>query len=262
VSVSLAIVGWMAAVVAALAGWHAGAGRRELVTRACHELRGPLTAARLGIESGVRRGEFSIDRMRAVELELDRAALALEDLGVAFERHRLPGPDGAPGHGLTIRGTAVSHIGDVASRSAEAWRPFAMTHGVQLRVTSASTALVRCDRRRLAQAAGNLIANAIEHGGGVVDVRTREDGDSVRLEVLDDGPGLPAPVAQITRGARGGRGARGRGLAIATEIADQHGGRISCAPSERGARMVLELPRWKGTAGTANGQADWPDPAR
>jgi signal transduction histidine kinase len=253
VSVSLAIMGWMMAMAAVLAVWHGGAARRERVTRACHELRGPLTAARLGVESGLRRGELSLERMRAVELELDRAVLALEDLGVAFARHRLPGPDGAPVRGAALRGAAVSSIDDVVSRSAEAWRPFAVAHGVELRVTGATRALVRCDRRRLAQAAGNLIANAIEHGGGVVDVRTRDAGETVRLEVVDDGCGLPAPVAQITRRARGGRGARGRGLAIATEIAVQHGGRISCAPSERGARMVLELPKCQGATGSDAG---------
>jgi signal transduction histidine kinase len=261
VSVSLAITGWAAAVVATLAAWHLAAARREQVTRACHELRGPLTAARLGIESGVRLGELAVDRMRAVEQELDRAVLALEDLGVAFERPRLPGADGAQGRGAAIRGSAVSSIDAVVSRSAEAWRPFAMTHGVELRMSRTSTALVRCERRRLAQAVGNLIANAIEHGGGVVDVRTREDDLTVRLEVIDDGPGLRAPVVQIVRAARRGRGSRGRGLAIATEIVTQHGGRISCAPSERGARMVLELPKWTGAVAAAGGEADRPDSA-
>jgi signal transduction histidine kinase len=46
----------------------------------------------------------------------------------------------------------------------------------------------------------------------------------------------------LARRARGGRGARGRGLAIASVIAAEHGGRISAAPSERGARLALELP--------------------
>jgi len=64
----------------------------------------------------------------------------------------------------------------------------------------------------------------------------------VRIEVIDEGPGLPAPVAQLTRRARGGRGRRGRGLAIAAEIAERHGGRLVAAPTARGARIGLELP--------------------
>ncbi len=63
-----------------------------------------------------------------------------------------------------------------------------------------------------------------------------------RVEVIDTGPGLPATVAELTRGAQRGRGRRGRGLAIAAAVAAGHGGRLSAAPSEQGARLVLELP--------------------
>ena len=46
------LAGWPLAAAAlawSLACRHAGAARRESVARACHELRGPITAARLGI---------------------------------------------------------------------------------------------------------------------------------------------------------------------------------------------------------------------
>ena len=98
------------------------------------------------------------------------------------------------------------------------------------------------DRLRLAQALGNLIANAIEHGGGAVEVRGVVGESVVRLEVCDEGPGLRAPIAQLTRRARRGRGARGRGLAIAAAIVETHGGRVITAPAQQGARVALELP--------------------
>jgi signal transduction histidine kinase len=86
------------------------------------------------------------------------------------------------------------------------------------------------------------VANAIEHGHGPVEVRGRASGKRVRIEVIDCGPGLPAPVAELARLARAGRGRRGRGLAIAAEIAARHGGRLSAAPSAQGGRVALELP--------------------
>ena len=109
--------------------------------------------------------------------------------------------------------------------------------------TCSAGALVNGDRLRLAQAVSNLVANALEHGPGRVELTARIVGRShVRIEVIDEGPGLPASLAELTRRARGGRGRRGRGLAIAAEIAERHGGRLVAAPSTRGARIGLELP--------------------
>lgn len=229
-----AISGWGAATVAALAallGWRRLAGRMELVARVAHEVRSPLAAARLGIELGARGGELSAARLRAIDLELGRAALVIEDL-------TLTRPANAqPGHRQRV------DIGQLLLDSVEAWRATAVARRVALDVQwSAEGVYVAGDRRRLAQATGNLIANAIEHGGGAVAVRGRVDQGAVRIEVIDGGPGLPAPMAELARRPHGGRGRRGRGLAIATAVAEAHGGRLAAAPSQRGARIVLELP--------------------
>jgi signal transduction histidine kinase len=102
---------------------------------------------------------------------------------------------------------------------------------------------LRADRLRLVQAVGNLVGNALEHGAGPVTLRARHGaGGTVRFEVDDCGPGLPAPVATLAERPRAGRGRRGRGLAIATTVAHTHGGRLSAAPAPYGARVVLELP--------------------
>ena len=105
------------------------------------------------------------------------------------------------------------------------------------------TALVRGDRIRLAQAFGNLLANAIEHGGGHVELRAQLDARRVRVEVRDQGPGLPMTVGALAaRGGRRARGRRGHGLAIASEIVTRHGGRVAAGPASRGARVSVELP--------------------
>jgi signal transduction histidine kinase len=94
----------------------------------------------------------------------------------------------------------------------------------------------------LAQAAGNLIANAIEHGEGPVEVIGGAHGRTVRVEVTDSGSGLPAPVSDLARLASAMHARRGHGLAIVCGVADAHGGRLAAAPSDRGARLVLDLP--------------------
>ncbi|HEY1521367.1 MAG TPA: HAMP domain-containing sensor histidine kinase [Solirubrobacteraceae bacterium] len=228
--------GWLAASGAACAAagvWRSFSCRMETVARACHELRGPLTAARLGLELGSSTGELSPARLRAIDLEIGRAALALDDLETVRSR-RLA---------LARRAMEAVDVRQLVSDSVEAWRASAVAQGVELRSSwSGDQAIVWGDRLRFAQATGNLISNAIEHGGGIVEVRGCGDGLHVRIEVSDRGPGLPAPVSELTRRAQRGRGRRGRGLAIAVAVAAGHGGRLSAAPSERGARLVLELP--------------------
>jgi signal transduction histidine kinase len=208
---------------------------RELVARACHELRGPLTAAHLALHAGARHREAMPERLAAVERELERAGVALDDLAAARRGRRAADRD------------EPVDVGDLLSYQAATWRMVAGVFGCRLELVEPGPgATVRGDRLRLAQAVGNLLANALEHGTGRVELLARSTGDRVRIEVADEGPGLPAPVADLTRRPRAGRGRRGRGLAIAADIADRHGGRLVAAPSSRGARVALELPAWRG----------------
>jgi signal transduction histidine kinase len=233
----MTVIAWIVAAVGfGLAGYlrHELRRRRELVARACHELRGPLTAAHLALHAGARHGEAPPDRLAAIDLELKRAGVALDDLAAARRGRRVPDRD------------EPVDIGDLLAYQAATWRMVAGVFGCRLELVEAGPgAIVRGDRLRLAQAVGNLVANALEHGTGRVELLARSVGDRVRIEVADEGPGLPAPVADLTRRPRAGRGRRGRGLAIAADIADRHGGRLVAAPSARGARVALELPAWR-----------------
>ena len=84
----------------------------------------------------------------------------------------------------------------MARRSNDVLRNFSSCFGCPMRLEPpAGGAAVRGDRARLAQACENLLANAIEHGGGTVELRARADAGRVRIEVRDDGPGLPADEA-------------------------------------------------------------------
>jgi signal transduction histidine kinase len=218
---------WIALALCALA---AGAlsvrERRRLVlaARAGHEVRGPLCAARLALD-GLERSA----RVEAIDLELRRAALALDDLAASGRRR--PNSDRLE----------VMDVGRALREAAPAWEALAAAHGGAL-VLEPSPAFVVADRLRLMQACANLVANALEHGGGEVRVRATTTDHAVRIEFNDSGPGLPAPVAELVAAARGRRTARGHGLAIAASIAERLGGRLSTAPSALGARLVLELP--------------------
>jgi signal transduction histidine kinase len=218
-----------AAVTVATMAWRELRRGRELVARACHELRGPLTAAHLALHAS----DGANARLAAIDLELRRAGLALDDLAAARSGRR------------TADRAEIVDVGELLAYQAATWEAIAPVFGCDLRVGAVAPGLVvRGDRVRLAQAVGNLLANAFEHGAGTVEVGARSASGRVRIEVSDEGGGLPAPVADLARRARGGRGRRGRGLAIASEIVARHGGRIVSAPSARGARLAIEMPAW------------------
>ena len=162
---AVALVAWL------LAGAGLGAGaffafelrrRRELVARACHELRGPLTAAHLALHAGVRRGDAPPARLAAIDRELARAAVALEDLAAARQGRRVPDRD------------EPVDVGDLLAHQAITWRMVDGVFGCRLELAEPrSSAMVRGDRVRLAQAVGNLVANALEHGDGRVRLLAR-----------------------------------------------------------------------------------------
>jgi signal transduction histidine kinase len=236
----------------AAAGWTAAcllrrhlARELKAVARACHELRGPLTAVRLGVESSARARGFSPARLRAIDLELGRAGLALDDLTTVGQRR-------ARVHGRRHERVDVAAL---VNECVEAWGPVAHAAGAEIRIAALSGGVVaHGDRLRLAQALGNLIANAIEHGGPTIVVTLRRATSALRIEVQDDGPGLPGSVAELGLGQRRDLGLasllgptlcpspRGHGLAIAMAVAHAHGGRLAAAPGKPGARLILELP--------------------
>src|SRR5690606_14427688 len=90
------------------------------------------------------------------------------------------------------------------------------------------------DFARLKQVVLNLVQNAINAGAKRVSVTVAPERNQVRLEVLDDGSGIPAEAQPHlfdrfyrVDGARSGRGnGSGLGLAIVKWIVQQHGGTV------------------------------------
>jgi signal transduction histidine kinase len=210
---------WLAVWAVAASVLHLRERRRVVhAARAGHEVRGPLCAARLALD-GLERSA----RVQAIDLELRRAALALDDLS---------------GRGRVL--LQAVDVGGLLVDAAPSWEALVTSHGAELVIEPPrEAAVVRADPLRLAQACANLVANAAEHGGGRVVVRAVAERERVCIEVADDGAGLPAPIPTLVAAARGRRSARGHGLAIAAAIAERHGG---CLRSTPDGRVILELP--------------------
>ncbi|MGW6446390.1 HAMP domain-containing sensor histidine kinase [Lentzea sp. NPDC055074] len=107
------------------------------------------------------------------------------------------------------------------------------------------------DRRRLDRVLANLVENAERHAGGAILVAVTRAGATARIEVEDDGPGVPEELRdqvfeRFARGRPGSRGddtGSGLGLALVREHVHRHHGRVWVEDRfPRGARFVVELP--------------------
>ena len=127
---------------------------------------------------------------------------------------------------------------------------------VSFSVDVADGLVARADRARLRQLVVNLLDNAVRHGPErrTVRIRARAAGERWRLEIADDGPGVP-PADRERAFERFGTladdpsssaaGGTGLGLAIARWVATLHGGTVRFVdpPAEMtGAVLRVDLP--------------------
>ncbi|GIJ39177.1 two-component sensor histidine kinase [Micromonospora andamanensis] len=226
------------ALEAKIAALHRAQEReRRFTADVAHELRTPVTAL-VGAASLLRDhlDQLPGDARRAGELlvtDVVRLRRLVEDL---MEISRLDA--GREAVSVTDVDAPALLRAIVAARG---WPDRVTVDGGPLRL--------RSDPRRLERVLGNLIANAVQHGGGEVRVRAVRSGDRVHFDVDDQGPGIPAEHLprlfdrfHKVDPARSGGGS-GLGLAIARENARLLGGRLTVhsAPGT-GTRFRLDLP--------------------
>jgi two-component system, NtrC family, sensor histidine kinase HydH len=104
------------------------------------------------------------------------------------------------------------------------------------------------DAEQIARAVDNLVLNAVRHtpAGGHVTLLARRLQDTLRIEVADDGPGVPLGDREriFEPFVTGHPAGSGLGLAVVREIAAAHGGRAFLDARDHGACFVIEIP-WR-----------------
>lgn len=229
-----------------LAGSEHMASVGKLAAGVAHEIGNPI-AAIMGmhdlIEDAETSDEVRADFLKRMRRETERIHVVVRDL-LDYAR-----PENGP---ASVR-PARAEVAEVIDDALALVRPQKDFKAIETRVEVEEGLAVGLSPQRLTQVLLNLLLNAGAALGAsarptsTVVVRARRTGGTVRIEVEDDGPGVPKDVAPrifdpfvTTKDVGAGTGL---GLAVCRGIVEGASGRIFVDPTyDGGARFVVELP--------------------
>lgn len=212
--------------------------------RVAHDILSPLGAASLAFSHLRRSGVIQEPRMLRFltrgQAGIEHTRLIADDLLKFASAGALPDPD------------ARADVRAVLSAVVDEARPLADERRVTLSIEQVDAATVVCSAGILASLVSNLVRNAVKYVGEGPDkqvvVRARDLGAVTRVEVDDNGPGLPLAMERAVfdpyvRGPDNREPGIGLGLATVKRMAESHGGRVDVRSVPGvGCRFAFELP--------------------
>lgn len=219
--------------------------RSEIFSKVSHDLRTPLTAAQESVAIVLEElagpiNDRQLEFLTVAQRNIQRLKRLIEDLlDLSPSPHnRVP---------LMMVPTDLRRIAlaAIASRRLLGEDPQAGD------LTSGPPLMVSADFESMRQVICRLLDNAAFYAvNHPVTLEVLEIGDEVRLEVCDDGPGVPPaeaerifePFVQLGRSEARAAGRAGLGLTLARQFVERHGGSLWAEPrKEGGTRFVISL---------------------
>ena len=216
--------------------------KRALLLAMSHELRSPLTRARLNVELLPDTTEIEVPR-QALLRDLGEMARLITDL---LESERLASRHAAlQREPVDLAALAREVIAELGSRHAGA-------AAVRLQ-TPPGLPLLQLDRARMRLLLRNLLDNSLRHtkpGTPPPELRVQLQGGALDIEVRDHGPGVPSEhLAQLAQAFYRPDSARqrttggvGLGLYLCRRVAEAHGGWLELRNAAPGLAVRVLLP--------------------
>jgi len=219
---------------------------RNFLSAITHELKSPLAAMRLALET-VAAGRASDDAARRFLGNALEDADRLEDLvQKVLEATRY----GDSWSEIDLRDVDLSGL---IEESVEVFSRRALASGARLEAEISPNIFAELDREAMEIVVSNLIENAVKYGGEppVVGIDLMCVGADALLEVSDNGQGIPEEDRRLIFGRfyRGGdemtrtTGGTGLGLYLVQQIVDAHRGKVDVAATgPEGSTFRVTLP--------------------
>ena len=215
--------------------------QQHFVADAAHELRTPLAALKLQVQSLERADSQDARRVAVGRLSagIERATRLVEQLLVLARQEA----NAAPRQPVDMAGVAKRAVADLIG--------VAQAKQIDLGLQRADAAEIEGQPEALMILMRNLVDNAIKYTpqGGTVDVSVAAESGSVRVTVEDSGPGIPPEERErvfdrFYRVPGSDAAGSGLGLAIIKSIAERHGARLALGQSQRlgGLEAVVTFP--------------------
>jgi len=236
--------------------------KSDFIARASHELRTPLTSikgsmdyitARLSQipreEAGACRRDELLEFFELIRKNTDRLVRMVNTM-LEIERVET-GAEGA------LRFAAID-LAEVLRECVTAFLYAAAQKEVHISPSLPLTLPVWADEDRLRQVLTNLLANSLKFAPDrtTITVRARRDGEFAQVEVMDEGPGIPADQRERIFDKfykLGNKEGSGLGLAICRSIIEAHGGSIGVTEkTPPGACIWFRIPACNGMISTGD----------
>ena len=203
---------------------------REFLALAAHQLRTPIAGIRTSAEAMLARGAAGANEALLLNVA-NEAARAGNLVRALLQIARLDLGEPLP--------LAPTDLPALCER--ELTRSQSASPGLQWRFSESGPTLgsVNLNEDAISEAVANLLDNARRHAETTVEVVLRWSGDTVLLEVFDDGPGVPDADRAFERFVSlDGRGGLGLGLPLSRGFVERLGGRLLYENH----RFLIELP--------------------
>jgi signal transduction histidine kinase len=217
-------------------------GVREVSNAIAHDLRTPITRARVRLEEAAAHAGSVAELRSAIE----RAITDLDDIVAVFQALLRIAEIEA---GSRRAAFATVDLAPVLADAAELYGAVADEKDVALSVEEPDHLPTYGDRELIQQAVVNLVDNAVKFSpaGSAVRLSAKATQAGVEISVADRGPGIPeADRERVTERFFRGETARhtpgsGLGLALVQAVAQLHGGSLRLIDTSPGVTAILTL---------------------